>query len=45
MDHAQYLWMFILIGNAAALVALSTLTSGGTSTMGHGVQRELPPKF
>jgi hypothetical protein len=28
------LWTFILIGNAAAIVVLSSVTAGGTSSMG-----------
>jgi hypothetical protein len=28
------LWAFILIGNAAAVVVLSSVTAGGTSSMG-----------
>jgi hypothetical protein len=28
------LWAFILIGNAAALIVPSSVTAGGTSTMG-----------
>jgi hypothetical protein len=28
------LWAFILIGNAAALVVLSSMTAGGTPAMG-----------
>jgi hypothetical protein len=28
------LWAFILIGNAAAIVVLSSVTAGGTSSMG-----------
>lgn len=45
MDYALYLWTFLLIGNAAAIVLLSTMTSGGTSTMGQGGPRVFPPKF
>jgi hypothetical protein len=29
-------WVFILVGNAAAFVILSAMTSGGTSAMGSG---------
>jgi hypothetical protein len=28
------LWAFILIGNAAAVIALSAMTAAGTSSMG-----------
>jgi hypothetical protein len=28
------LWVFILIGNAAAIVVLSSMTAAGTSSMG-----------
>jgi hypothetical protein len=28
------LWSFILIGNAAAIIVLSSVTAGGTSSMG-----------
>jgi hypothetical protein len=28
------LWAFILIGNAAAVIVLSSVTAGGTSSMG-----------
>jgi hypothetical protein len=28
------LWAFILIGNAAAIIVLSSVTAGGTSSMG-----------
>lgn len=45
MDHATYLWIFILIGNALAFIGLSAMTAGGTSTMGQGGPRVLPPKF
>ena len=33
MEIGFLLWGFILIGNAVALVALSKLTEGSTSTM------------
>jgi hypothetical protein len=33
------LWAFILIGNAAALVALSAMTAGGASAMGSGASQ------
>lgn len=29
-------WVFILVGNAAAFIILSAMTSGGTSAMGNG---------
>lgn len=45
MDHGFYLWTFILIGNAVALLALSSLTAGGTSAMGYGGARTAPPKL
>lgn len=45
MNTAFYLWTFILIGNALAVVVLSTLTAGGTSAMGQGGPREVPPRF
>ena len=45
MDYPFYLWTFLLIGNAAAFVLLSTMTSGGTSAMGHGGPRVFPPKY
>lgn len=44
-DYALYLWTFLLIGNAIAIVALSSLTSGGTSSMGQQRRDQLPPKF
>jgi hypothetical protein len=28
-------WAFILIGNAAAIIVLSSVTAGGTSSMGY----------
>lgn len=31
---ANYLWMFILVGNAVAVFALNAMYSGGTSSMG-----------
>lgn len=37
MEMGILLWAFILIGNAAALVVLSSVTAGGTSAMGSGV--------
>ena len=40
MDQSMMLWAFILIGNGAALVALSMITAGGTSAMGDG-----PPAY
>jgi hypothetical protein len=38
------LWAFILIGNAAALIVLSAMTAGGTSSMGSEAShwREVP---
>lgn len=44
MDHGLLIWTFILIGNAAAVFVLSVMTSGGTSTMGAGGQRDLHPR-
>ena len=46
---ALLLWTFILIGNAAALIALSAFTAGGTSSMGseasqwRDIPRSTPP--
>lgn len=34
MDTGFAVWLFILIGNAIALIALSAVTAGGTSAMG-----------
>lgn len=45
MDHSFYVWTFILIGNAAAVVLLSLSTAGGTSSMGNGPRENLPPRF
>lgn len=34
MEIGFLVWAFILIGNAVAVIALSTLTEAGTSEMG-----------
>lgn len=44
MTTGFYIWTFILIGNAVALLALSALTAGGTSAMGQGGPREVPSR-
>jgi hypothetical protein len=36
VEPGLLLWVFILVGNAVALVALSAITAGGTSAMSGG---------